>query len=247
MKVIAKSDVGKRRKNNEDSFLVKKYNNDVSIAIVADGLGGYLSGEVASKLLTEVVSSYVENNLENINLKTEEEIKKILENAVIKANEKIFDLEKTDEKYEGMGTTVVAILKVMEDIYYISVGDTRMYYIPENYEYIKQITEDDTYVNMLLKTHAITLEEAKTHSQKHVLTKAVGVTKDLELKSEKLEMPYGILLLCSDGLTNMIEDNEILQIIKKNKFEDIPSALIDKANENGGNDNITVVLVKERE
>lgn len=247
MKVIAKSDVGKRRKNNEDSFLVKNYNDDVSLAIVADGLGGYLSGEVASKLLTEVVSLYIENNLKNITLKSEKEIKKILENAVVKANEKIFNLEKTDEKYEGMGTTVVAILKVKEDIYYTSVGDTRMYYISENFEYMKQITEDDTYVNMLLKTNAITLEEAKTHSQKHVLTKAVGVTKVLELKAEKLEMPYGILLLCSDGLTNMIEDKEIFQIIKKNKFEDTPSVLIDKANENGGNDNITVVLVKERE
>lgn len=247
MKVIAKSDVGKRRKNNEDSFIIKNFNNDVSLFIVADGLGGYLSGEVASKLLTEVVSSYIESNLKDITLKTEEEIKDILRMSVIKANEKIYNLEKTDEKYEGMGTTVVAILKVMEDIYYTSVGDTRMYYIPEDFKYIKQITEDDTYVNMLLKTKAITLEEAKTHSQKHVLTKAIGVIKNLDVKVEKLEMPYGILLLCSDGLTNMVEDNEILQIVKNNKFGDVADALVNKANANGGNDNITVLLVKERE
>lgn len=247
MKIVAKSDVGKRRKNNEDSFLVKHFNEDVSLVIVADGLGGYLSGEVASKLLTEVISSYIENNIKNITLKSEEEIKAILENSVIKANEKIYNLEKTDEKYEGMGTTVVAILKVAEDIYYTSIGDTRMYYIPEYYKYIKQITEDDTYVNMLLKTKAITLEEAKNHSQKHVLVKAVGVAKTIDVKVEKLELPYGILLLCSDGLTNMVEDKEILQIIKNNKFENVADALVDMANTNGGNDNITVVLVKERE
>lgn len=245
MEVIAKSDIGKRRTNNEDSFIVKKFSEDVSLFIVADGLGGYLSGEVASKLLTEVISSNIEKNLNDILVKSEEDIEKILENAVLNANEKIYNLEKTDAKYEGMGTTVVAVLKVMENVYYTSVGDTRLYYIPKDFKYIKQITEDDTYVNELLRTKVINLEQAKNHPQKHVLTKAVGIMRDLEVKVYKLDMPFGYLLLCSDGLTNMVEDNKILEIVKNNKFENVATVLIENANSNGGVDNITLILVKE--
>lgn len=247
MEVIAKSDIGKKRTNNEDSFVIKRFNEDVSIFVVADGLGGYLSGEVASKVLTEVISLSIEENLENISFKSEEDIKKILETAVLKANEKIYKLEKTDAKYEGMGTTVVAVLKVMENIYYTSIGDTRLYYIPKDFKYIKQVTEDDTYVNELLRTKVINLEQAKNHPQKHVLTKAVGIMKDLEVNVYKLDMPFGYLLLCSDGLTNMLTDDNILKIIKNNEFEKTATALIENANQNGGVDNITLILIKEGE
>lgn len=247
MDYIAKSDVGQKRTNNEDNFLTKVFNEDVALFVVADGLGGYASGEVASKIITDTMFSYIEEYVNVICYKSEEEIKEIFKQSVITANTKIYNLEKTDSKYDGMGTTVVAILKVKENIYYISIGDTRMYYIDINISSIEQITIDDTYVNELIKTNVISKKEAKNHPQKHVLTKAVGILKDIDFDVNKLEKNNGYLLLCSDGLTNMLSDKEILKTIKNNEFSTIAEKLVIKANENGGLDNITVVLIKEGE
>ena len=247
MNFVARSDVGKRRTNNEDSFFAKEYNEDVSLFVVADGLGGYASGEVASGIITETMSACIEEYINILPAKKEEQIKEIFKESVVRANEKIYNLEKTDAKYEGMGTTVVAILKVKNNIYYTSVGDTRIYYIDDKLRNIIQITEDDTYVNELIRTNVITKEEAENHPQKHMLTKAVGILKDIDVKINKLDRKKGYLLLCTDGLTNMLNDKEILKIIQGNNFEYIAEKLVLKANDKGGNDNITVVIVKKGE
>lgn len=247
MDYVAKSDVGQKRTNNEDSFLTKVFNEDVALFIVADGLGGYSSGEVASKIITETMSLYIEEYINVICNQSEERIKEIFTESVLSANSKIYNLEKTDAKYDGMGTTVVAILKVKNNIFYTSIGDTRMYYIDSNFKNIEQITEDDTYVNELVKTNVISEKEAENHPQKHMLTKAIGILKSINVEVKKLDKQTGYLLLCSDGLTNMLTDKEILSIIKNNEFSLVAEKLVIKANENGGFDNITVVFVKEGE
>lgn len=244
MKFTAKSDIGKKRANNEDDFYVRKINNVFYLYIVADGMGGYECGEVASSIATSSISSFLEEKAQIINKADTQSIKAILKEAVNFANSEIYNLEKTDEKYKGMGTTVVLVSKVNNEVYYLSVGDSRIYYIDDNFEKIKQITEDDTYVNTLVKTNVINEDEALTHPQRHMLTKAIGVFKDVDFNVSTLRDKDGYLLLCTDGMTNMLSNEQILDVFKNEKFDKIAEALVKKANENGGNDNITVVVVK---
>lgn len=243
MEFVAKTDVGLRRSNNEDSYFAKKYSDDVALYIVADGLGGYEGGEIASRLLTLKMSRYFEKHL-NDNLKDEKFISEMLLNSLEKINNDIYKMEKTNQKYNGMGTTVVIVAVIYEKIYFLSVGDSRLYFIDDNMKRIKQVTEDDTYVNTLLKTNAIEQKDVENHPQKHVLTKAIGVFKEVNTKVNVLNENNGYLLLCTDGLTNMLDNKAILQILKLNKFEYVADEYIKKANENGGVDNTTVVVVK---
>lgn len=243
MDFVAKTDVGIKRSNNEDSYFAKKYNDDISLYIIADGLGGYEGGEIASRLLTIKMSRYFEEHL-NDNLKDEKVISNILLTSLYKINNEIYKMEKVNEKYNGMGTTIVLVAVIYKKIYYLSIGDSRLYYIDEKFNNIVQITEDDTYVNTLLKTNAIEQKDVENHPQKHVLTKAIGVFKDVNAQVNLLDENKGYLLLCTDGLTNMLDNKSILQVIQLNKFENVAEEYIKKANENGGVDNTTVIVIK---
>ena len=244
MKFVANTDVGKKRKNNEDSYFAKCYDEDISLYIVADGLGGYEGGEYASKILVDSISSYIESNIKRLPDLNENNIKNILSVSLTMANKKIYDLEKTDEKYKGMGTTIVLALKVKSKIYYMSVGDSRMYYIPRTLSKLEQITIDDTYVNELVRTNVISEDEALTHPQKHVLTKAVGILNSITTQVNIFEKKTGYIMLCTDGASNMLKDEEVLELFKNTKFENLADSIIAKANENGGADNITVVICR---
>lgn len=243
MEFVAKTDVGLRRSNNEDSYFAKKYSDEVSLYIVADGLGGYEGGEIASRLLTIKMSRYFEEHL-NDDLKDESIVSDILLTALDKINGEIYKMEKSSPKYNGMGTTIVLVAVIYNKVYYLSVGDSRLYYISNDRNSIKQITEDDTYVNTLLKTNAIEQKDVENHPQKHVLTKAIGVFKDIKTELHVLNETSGYLLLCTDGLTNMLDNEDILQALQMKKFENTADEYIKKANENGGVDNTTVVVIK---
>lgn len=243
MEFVAKTDVGLRRSNNEDSYFAKKYSDEVSLYIVADGLGGYEGGEIASRLLTIKMSRYFEEHL-NDDLKDESIVSDILLTALDKINGEIYKMEKSSPKYNGMGTTIVLVAVIYNKVYYLSVGDSRLYYISNDRNSIKQITEDDTYVNTLLKTNAIEQKDVENHPQKHVLTKAIGVFKDIKTELHVLNETSGYLLLCTDGLTNMLDNEDILQVLQMKKFENTAGEYIKKANENGGVDNTTVVVIK---
>lgn len=243
MEFVAKTDVGLRRSNNEDSYFAKKYSDEISLYVVADGLGGYEGGEIASRLLTIKMSRYFEEHL-NDDLKDESIVSDILLTALDKINGEIYKMEKSSPKYNGMGTTIVLVAVIYNKVYYLSVGDSRLYYISNDRNSIKQITEDDTYVNTLLKTNAIEQKEVENHPQKHVLTKAIGVFKDIKTELHVLNETSGYLLLCTDGLTNMLDNEAILQVLQMKKFENTADEYIKKANENGGVDNTTVVVIK---
>lgn len=243
MTYFAKSDIGRKREKNEDFYAVKKFDENLTVFVIADGLGGYKCGEIASKIATDLVFKYIEEHYENQNIN--KSLNEIIKDAVKYANKYIYELEKTDEKYKGMGTTLVLVAKNKDILVYTSIGDSRIYSIDSKLEKITQITEDDTYVNALLKTNIINKEQAINHPQKHVLTKAIGVFKDLELEvidiTNKVD---GYILMCTDGVTNMLLENEILNIFRKNKEENIVDRIVEKANEKGGNDNITALLIK---
>ncbi len=239
------TDAGLKREINEDYFLVKNITKDISLYIVADGLGGYKAGEIASKLCVTTIYEYLEDKFDNIySLPSKEAyVKMLLETSIKLANEKVYALEKTDEKYKGMGTTVCALLKINTEVYYVSIGDSRIYYIDLEKNEIMRITEDDTYVNSLLKNSAITKAEASHHPQKHVLTKAIGVFEKLDIVVKKTAYEKGYVLMCTDGVTNMITDTEILKIFENENIDNVAKVIVNTANKNGGTDNSTAVVI----
>lgn len=244
MRYTAGTDIGLKREKNEDNFYAKVYDENNALFVVADGIGGYSSGEVASKVAVNEIKDKVELNLDKIIKMNENEIKEFFRNLVIKANEKLYNLQISNPKYKGMGTTIVIASKINGKIYYTSAGDSRVYYIGDKIEEIKQITVDDTYVNALLKQNLIKKCDIENHPQRHVLTKALGVFSKIDVEVKMLDNNKGYLVLCTDGLTNMVTNEDILNTVKNTNFMLLSDTLIDMANRNGGIDNVTVVVVE---
>lgn len=238
LNIEAISDTGRVRKINEDNLayhICDKY----SFAIVADGMGGHLAGEVASKMAVEKISEYVKDNL------TDEldhfQVKQLLNKAFIKANNYIFDYSLENESVMGMGTTATMCLIRNGFLIYAHVGDSRAYMIGRD---IKQITRDHSYVQELVKLGQITPEEAKTHPRRNYITRAMGIEKDVKpdlgIKTYKGEKVF----ICSDGLHGKVDDSEILSSLKKSTLKDSVEELVGLANERGGEDNITALVME---
>lgn len=240
MKAFARSDIGKIREMNQDNYYVSDPNDSVKLFIVADGMGGYKGGEIASKLAVDSTKNYIMNNFEAIK-KEKENILDLIRNAIEYANMVVYEKSKEIEEYSGMGTTIDICIIYTGRVYIGHVGDSRVYRLRK--DFFRKLTTDHSYVEQLLKEGNITKEEAYNHPKKNMLTKALGCTAfvepDVMVKGFQKD---DILLMCSDGLTNMIRENEIYEIIKNNP-ESACDKLINKANENGGLDNITAVII----
>lgn len=241
MEAFAKTDVGKARDMNQDYYYISPENEKLKLYILADGMGGYKGGEVASRLATISTKNYIESNFENT-IKDKEEILKLIKNAMEYANMVVYEKSKEDEELEGMGTTLEVCLIYNNKIYIGHVGDSRIYRIRK--DIIRKLTTDHSYVEKLVKDGTITKEEAVNHPKKNMLTKALGCTAfaqpDVTVKGF---IKDDIILICSDGLTNMIKEEEIYNIIR-NDYKTAAQKLIEQANENGGYDNITAIIIK---
>ena len=241
MRAIAKSDVGKAREMNQDYYYISPSESNINLYILADGMGGYKGGEVASRLATISVKNYIESNFENT-LKDKEGILKLIKSSMEYANMVVYEKSKEDQELEAMGTTLEVCLIYNNRAYIGHVGDSRIYRIRK--EFMRKLTTDHSYVETLVKDGTITKEEAQHHPKKNMLTKALGCTPFLEADvTVKGFIKDDIILICSDGLTNMIPEDEIYDIIKEDS-ENTPTKLIEKANENGGYDNITAIIIK---
>ena len=235
MKVVSATNVGNYRKNNEDSYYVNESKN---LYVLADGMGGHLAGERASKMATEIIGEDFAGEREVISI---DDAIGILSSSIRDANKKIYDSSQENEDYRGMGTTLSSGLILDDVLIYSNIGDSRIYRINEEME---QITQDDSFVNYLIEIGEITEEEAKNHPKKNVLTKAMGTTSDIEVIVNTLNIKdKDVFLFCSDGLTNMVPDEEIFEIVKENSPEEARDMLLDLALKNGGMDNITFILV----
>lgn len=235
MKVVSATNVGNYRKNNEDSYYVNESKN---LFVLADGMGGHLAGERASKMATEIIGEDFAGERE---VKSIDDAIEILSSSIRDANKKIYESSQENEDYRGMGTTLSSGLILDDVLIYSNIGDSRIYRINEEME---QITQDDSFVNYLIEIGEITEEEAKNHPKKNVLTKAMGTTSDIEVIVNTLNIKdKDVLLFCSDGLTNMVPDEEIFKIVKENSPEEARDMLLDLALKNGGMDNITFILV----
>lgn len=243
MKVFAKSDIGKAREMNQDSYYVSMPSENTGLFIVADGMGGYNGGEIASRLAIVSAKNYIENNFSKVE-HNKEELQKLIKNAIEYANMVVYEKSKEDQELEGMGTTIEVVLAYNDRVYIGHIGDSRIYRIRKNI--IRKLTVDDSYVQKLVKDGTITKEEAKHHPKKNMLMKALGCTSFVEpIVAVKGFLEDDVIVITSDGLTNMVSDEEMLAIIENN-VEKASDELIKKANEAGGLDNITVVIVSKR-
>ncbi len=235
------TDIGRVRKLNEDSC----YYNDSELfpyGIVADGMGGHAAGEVASSMLVDILQNHLVNKLgQKLDyVEAGEEVR----HAIIAANGIIYNYSKEHYKVMGMGTTVSFAMLYKKKLITAQVGDSRVYLIKGNK--IEQITKDHSYVQELLTRGEITPEEAKNHPKKNFITRAIGVEDYIKVDVSINDYKGGIVFICSDGLTNLVEDNEILKAIKGSKdLQKTAQELVDLANERGGRDNISIVVFGE--
>ncbi len=238
MKAFALTDVGRSRTTNQDYVYlsIDAVGTLPNLLIVADGMGGHKAGEVASE---NAVMSVVES-VKNSKMK---DIVSIIEEAITCANDDLMNLSRSDSKYEGMGTTMVLATIVDDAMYVANIGDSRLYLINDE---IHQITRDHSYVEEMVSIGELDKESARTHEKKNIITRAIGVVKGTEADFFEVQLNSGdMILMCSDGLTNMVDDERIKRIIKGNEeVEDAVHTLIDAANDNGGKDNIAVLLAK---
>ncbi|MGN1326854.1 MAG: Stp1/IreP family PP2C-type Ser/Thr phosphatase [Clostridia bacterium] len=240
MQVFAKTDIGKERKSNEDFYYISKPEDKIKLFILADGMGGYNAGEVASRMATETVRDYIQKHFEE-NKSTKEEIEQLLRDGIEYANTVVYKKAQSKKDLNGMGTTLDVCLIYNSKIYIGHLGDSRVYRIRKNF--MRKLTKDHSYVQTLIEDGKITKEEALTHPKRNMLTKALGCTPIAEPDIyTKTFIKDDIILMSSDGLTNMVKENDIYNIIRENK-ENAAENLVKQANDNGGYDNITVVII----
>lgn len=234
MRISSATSTGKVRAVNEDSFFVSEPSGDTVLAVVADGMGGHNAGEVASAEAVNILKNSVFDT----------DPKTTLQNAVECANNAIYKMSVRSPKLHGMGTTVTACIISGNKVTAAQVGDSRLYLIKDGN--LTQITCDHSLVEMLVARGSITKEDAKHHPQKNVITRAIGTESSVQADIYEFDIESGdILLLCSDGLVNMVDDDKILSIITESeKFEDLADILVNEAENSGGHDNITVILIK---
>ena len=235
---VAMTDVGRVRKVNQDYV----YASDIPVGnlpnlyIVADGMGGHKAGDLASSYAVQTI-------VEAISRSVETRPALILQKAIRYANYRLYEKSEEREEYHGMGTTLV-IASIFDNVLRVAnVGDSRLYVIDDN---ITQITRDHSLVEEMVLAGQLSRSEARTHEKKNVITRAIGGEEQVEPEMFSIDLkPDSKILMCSDGLTNMLEDNDILSIVKKHAdIEKAAGELVDRANENGGKDNISVIIVE---
>lgn len=235
MFVISKTHVGMVRTVNEDALLT----TGPELFALADGMGGYAAGETASREALQVL----QQEAEKFKALTGAELCAAMQAAVRQANTHIRRMAQNEEQYHDMGTTLVAVYLAADGrAYAVNVGDSRLYTWKDGT--LQQITRDHSYVAELLANGEITAEEAFKHPQKNIILRAVGAEDDLEVDCFILELTAATkLLLCSDGLSDMVEDSQITEIMQAHQTADAAEALLEAALDNGGRDNVSLILI----
>lgn len=243
MRITGKSDIGKVRSANQDDYRYGRLGDgSVGYAIVCDGMGGHKAGHVASELACLEIETRLKKEYSSD--MPSSAVRSMIMGAVAGANEVIYERSSRDPMYEGMGTTVVVALLAHSVLHIAHVGDSRAYII--NSHEFAQLTRDHSMVQELVEAGKITDEDAKHHPQKNLITRAVGVRDKIQVDYlETVLNPQDRILICTDGLTNACEEEKIHQTVMESPYDDAPKQLIDLANEGGGPDNITVVLITE--
>jgi len=239
MQIEFQTSVGRKRKNNQDTVGIYHNQKAVPLAIVADGMGGHQAGDTASYLAVTGIGEVWEKTM----LTQKDDVCHWLVEQIQEANARIFDKGSTHPEMFGMGTTIVSTVVLENELILAHVGDSRAYMVRNNE--IKQLTDDHSLVNELIKTGEISVEMAANHPKKNILVRSIGVPGEVDVDISFISYQVNdMILLCSDGLTNMLTNNEIKEImLKEEPLATRVSELIKQANEAGGTDNITVLLI----
>ena len=238
MKYYAMTDVGRRREMNQDYVYAmgQPIGPFPNLLVVADGMGGHKAGDFASKFTVEVVKREIAGSRSR-------KPEKVLHDAIQVANRELIRVASRDVKLEGMGTTLVVGTVIGDTLYFANIGDSRLYLIDDN---IKQLSKDHSLVEEMVRLGGIKAEDARNHPDKNIITRAMGVKDEAEADFYEFRIKRGDkILMCTDGLSNMVEDEDMFGLVKGSR--DVVEAvqmLIDRANSNGGRDNIGVVLAE---
>lgn len=238
MKYYAMTDVGRRREMNQDYVYAmgQPIGPFPNLLVVADGMGGHKAGDFASKFTVEVVKREIAGSRSR-------KPEKVLHDAIQVANRELIRVASRDVKLEGMGTTLVVATVIGDTLYFANIGDSRLYLIDDN---IKQLSKDHSLVEEMVRLGGIKAEDARNHPYKNIITRAMGVKDEAEADFYEFRIKRGDkILMCTDGLSNMVEDEDMFGLVKGSR--DVVEAvqmLIDRANSNGGRDNIGVVLAE---
>ncbi len=239
MESYAQTDVGLKRNNNQDFVYASNHRIGTleGLLIVADGMGGQAAGDLASRLCVETMVDTIEGCAEKGAVR-------VLAKSIRTANRAVTERAKSDPVLEGMGTTLVAAVPEKGSLYVANVGDSRLYIIDD--DRIEQITHDHSLVEEMVRAGKLRRDQARNHPKKNIITRAIGEEGDPLIDFFDVALNQGdIVLLCSDGLTNMVEDEQIFRIVRGSEsLEEAGRRLISAANNSGGNDNISVVLAK---
>ncbi|MEW9050423.1 MAG: Stp1/IreP family PP2C-type Ser/Thr phosphatase [Neobacillus sp.] len=241
MKAVFMTDQGRVRLHNEDAGGIFLNRDGNRLAIVADGMGGHRAGDVAS----EMTISQLKQEWEAANgIRTADEAETWLKEQITSVNSMLLDHAMNHSECDGMGTTIVAAISTNRFVTIANIGDSRCYLLNESG--FKQVTEDHSLVNELVRSGQISREDAEHHPRKNVLLRALGTEKTVEMDIKTIIFEEGdILLLCSDGLSNKVTEHEMMGILQSEKsLERKAGTFISRANENGGEDNITLVIVE---
>lgn len=244
---FGRSDVGRKREKNEDSLLLKP---DCNLYLVADGMGGHVGGEYASKLAAEAVGDIVSELLRDPEATLPEtgeikpgDLKGYLQYAINTASGRIFDKARQNTRLQGMGTTTVCLLFQKNKVYVANVGDSRAYRVRA--KKLEQLTVDHSLVEEQIRAGIIQPSEAREHRLKNIITRSVGFQEEVDADITAKALQVGdIFLLCTDGLYNQVSGDEMLEVVLNQSLKSACRHLIDIANARGGDDNITVVLTK---
>ena len=241
MQSIGRTDIGRLRSNNQDAFVCGKLAADVPFAIVCDGMGGAYGGNIASAIAIRtiagrLVSSYRQNM-------TMASMQRVLESAIAAANVAVYDEAAASAELRGMGTTLVMAVVMEERVLIAHIGDSRAYVITQDHT-IEQITKDHSVVQQMLERGQITPEEAKNHPRRNFITRALGVSDTVACDFSEFVLPEGAkVMLCTDGLSGMVDIDQMKEIAASCREAELPDRMIAAANRAGGSDNITVALI----
>ena len=240
MRAIGMTDKGLVREVNQDAFKIINLSNDIVFAVVCDGMGGASCGNIASKIATETICDYIQKSF-SPSLRPSA-IENMLRSATVSANLAVFRAAKQNAEMNGMGTTAVMVLINKTDGYILHVGDSRAYLLCD--DELKQMTVDHSVVQTLVDSGEITAEQAANHPKKNIITRALGVGENVAPDLDFFTFnENNVLLICSDGLTNFVSAEKIKHQLK-NIDDDTAGALVALANEGGGGDNITAVVIR---
>lgn len=258
---IGKTDIGKKRETNQDNFLTMRVCDNITMFVLCDGMGGTNGGNIASSLAIRTFADHVEQALspyidaEDICDTAKVSFPDLINEAVSASNKAVYRRARESSELTNMGTTIVAAIATDNEIHIANVGDSRMYLIEG--KALTQLTHDHSYVQMLVDMGQLTKEEAATNPRRNILTRAVGTEPTVDADVITVDMPDegSYFILCSDGLYNFISEKEMVNIVRK-KYRDYDDddydaeltfkteLLVDTANQNGGGDNITIILIK---